>query len=274
MHPGGKTGFDHPPPKKYSWIKIQGVLFFMEIIPVLDLMNHMVVHGVQGQRQHYKPVESILTKSSDPLDIARALGRETNCRSLYLADLDAIQGRADNMDLIKELTSSMDIDFWLDAGICTPEAVVSIANAGVKGIILGSESLESMAALELICKAGHGQSIIFSLDMVEGRVISPAGELGGKTPAQALDLLYQMGLRRFILLTLDAVGTAKGPDISLLQSAVKPFTDAFFIAGGGVKKAAHLKALSKIGIHGVLVATSLHRGWITKEDLMPFARQG
>ena len=54
----------------------------MQIIPVLDLMHGCVVHAVKGQRDRYKPVQSILTASSAPLDVARCLQAETKCRAL------------------------------------------------------------------------------------------------------------------------------------------------------------------------------------------------
>ena len=86
-------------------------------------------------------------------------------------------------------------------------------------------------------------------------------------PLKALELLVLEGLERFILLTLDAVGTGGGPNLSLMLSARRGFPRHTLIAGGGVKTPAHLRALSAAKIDGVLVATSLHRGWITSRDI-------
>ncbi len=237
-------------------------------------MGKVVVHGVKGERRHYKPVKSILTKSADPLELGRALKDETGCKSLYIADLDAIQGQGDNLPVIRQLASNMDIDLWVDAGISGPEPIPSLIEAGARGIILGSETLKDLSQLKLICKSEFCKTLIFSLDMMGGRIISHALELKGKSPRQAMDLLVQFGIKRFILLSLDAVGTAKGPDLPLLSCAMEPFKNKFFIAGGGVKNPAHLKALHGAGMDAVLVATALHKGWITRQDLVPFEKKG
>ena len=104
--------------------------------------------------------------------------------------------------------------------------------------------------------------------MAKGRVLSRAEALKGIAPSQALKRLTAEGLDRFILLTLDSVGTGGGPDLPLLQGAKRDYPHHTFIAGGGVKTPDHLQALSDTGVDGVLVATSLHRGWIGGRDLM------
>lgn len=233
-------------------------------------MGNVVVHGVKGERQHYKPVKSILAKGADPLSLALALRHETGCKSFYIADLDAIQGQGNNLPVIRQLASSMDLDLWVDAGISGIDPIPSLIEAGARGIILGSETLKDLSQLKLICESEFCQSVIFSLDMIGGRIISKAVELKGKSPKQAMDLLVQFGIKRFILLSLDAVGTAKGPDLRLLSCTMDSFKDRFFIAGGGVKNPAHLKALYNAGMDAVLVATALHKGWITRQDLIPF----
>ncbi len=104
--------------------------------------------------------------------------------------------------------------------------------------------------------------------MAKGRVLSRAAALKGIAPSQALARLTVEGLDRFILLTLDAVGTGGGPDLPFLQGAKRDYPHHTFIAGGGVKTPDHLQALSDTGVDGVLVATSLHKGWISGRDLM------
>jgi phosphoribosylformimino-5-aminoimidazole carboxamide ribotide isomerase len=34
----------------------------IEIIPVMDVLNGIVVHAVRGEREKYKPIKSILSK--------------------------------------------------------------------------------------------------------------------------------------------------------------------------------------------------------------------
>jgi len=135
-------------------------------------------------------------------------------------------------------------------------------------VIIGSETLTGLRQLRRFLDSVASEKFIFSLDIAKGRVLSRAEALKNLSPLRALERLTAEGLERFILLTLDAVGSGGGPDLALLQRARRDFPDHTFIAGGGVKTPDHLRALSATGVSGVLVATSLHKGWITGQDLM------
>jgi len=240
----------------------------MRIIPVLDLMEGLVVHAVKGQRERYQPVQSILAASADPLEVARCLQNETKCRTFYIADLNAIQGKGHNREAIGKISSQLDVELWVDAGVTDGGSANRLTEAGTDVVIIGSETLSGLQQLRIICDAVPGEKLIFSLDMAKGRVLSRAEALNGIAPSQALARLTSEGLNRFILLTLDAVGTGGGPDLSLLLGAKHDYPHHTFITGGGVKTPDHLQALSDTGVDGVLVATSLHRGWIVGRDLL------
>lgn len=225
------------------------------------------MQALKGERERYQPVQSILTASADPVEVARCLQMETSCRELYIADLDAIQGTGHNTEAIGKIASHIDADLWVDAGIADVESADRLMSAGADIVIIGTETLTTMEHLRRICDSIAMDQLILSLDIVGGRVLSGAESLKNLEPSKALDRLVLEGLERFILLTLDAVGTGGGPDLSLLLSARRDFPRSTLIAGGGVKTPEHLRALSAAKIDGVLVATSLHRGWITSRDI-------
>jgi phosphoribosylformimino-5-aminoimidazole carboxamide ribotide isomerase len=95
--------------------------------------------------------------------------------------------------------------------------------------------------------------------------------LHGQDPLVVLELLLQEGWSHFILLTLDQVGTGGGPDWELIKAARRRFPELSLIAGGGVRTLQDLEQLAACDVSGVLVATSLHRGWITRKDLLTLA---
>jgi phosphoribosylformimino-5-aminoimidazole carboxamide ribotide isomerase len=239
----------------------------MKIIPVLDLMKGVVVHAIKGERENYQPVQSILTSSPDPLEVARVLKKETNCHEFYIADLDAIQDKGHNRDEIGKIADHLDVDLWVDAGIGDVKSAQSLVAAGADVVIIGSETLTSLEELRHFAESMTCEQVIFSLDMAGGRVLSCAKALKGMEPLEALELLTAEGIERFILLTLDVVGSGNGPDRSLFTQAKHNFPGHTFVAGGGVKTRDQLQSLSDIGTSSVLVATSLHNGWITGGDI-------
>ena len=64
----------------------------MEIIPVIDIRQNQVVHAIKGQRQNYRPLQTSLCNSHSPEDIVQAFIDTYPFKTIYIADLDAIQG--------------------------------------------------------------------------------------------------------------------------------------------------------------------------------------
>jgi phosphoribosylformimino-5-aminoimidazole carboxamide ribotide isomerase len=65
----------------------------MEVVPVVDLKGGVVVRARSGERASYRPIETPLSATSEPLDVVAGLLAVHPFRKLYIADLDAIEGR-------------------------------------------------------------------------------------------------------------------------------------------------------------------------------------
>lgn len=239
----------------------------MHIIPVLDLMNGQVVQAIRGERDTYQPIESVLTPETHPLSVARALQAETGCHEFYIADLDAIRGKGDHWDIIRQLAAELNVDLWIDAGVTQTASALKALKLGSVHIIVGSETLQDFEFLLKMGDDSPSERLLFSIDVVNGRVLSRSSVLKDLDPLAAMELLSRRGWSRFILLTLDRVGTGAGPDWPLLKSARHRFPDLSLIAGGGARTPHDIKAMAASGLNGALVATALHRGWITRQDL-------
>ena len=75
----------------------------MEIIPVIDLRGGQVVRARMGARDQYRPIETPLSPTSDPLDVTRGLLSVFPFRTLYVADLDAIEGTGNSAAVLARL---------------------------------------------------------------------------------------------------------------------------------------------------------------------------
>jgi len=228
------------------------------VIPVVDLLGGHVVRGVRGERHAYRPIVSRLADGSAPGAIARALRAAAPPPAgaqavLYIADLDAIQGGAAHVAVLRELLQDQpDLCLWLDAGFAEPGAVRALraaigpAAARVRPVY-GSESLASAAALD---ELALDPDAILSLDSRLERPLDPSGSW--QRP--------QAWPRTVIVMTLDRVGAGSGPDLGTFARLRALAPDRSWIGAGGVRDAADLRAAGEAGAAGWLVASALHDG--------------
>jgi len=227
----------------------------MDIIPVLDLRDGIVVRARMGQRDRYRPLESPLCPSSDPIDVMRGLYSVHPFKTFYIADLDAIMGTGNNEAVLRRLQAEFPAAmFWVDNGVSDPSSAWNWLDAGLGHLVVGSESQQDIALVQ--CLSAHDR-VVLSLDFRDQAFLGPAALLDGVASWP----------RRLIVMTLARVGSGAGPDLDRLSAIRKIAAGRDIYAAGGVRDSADLAVLKRAGISGALVATSLHDGRLTGSDL-------
>jgi HisA/HisF family protein len=241
----------------------------MRLIPVLDLKGGIAVHAVRGERDRYAPVRSVLAASADPVVLARAFTTKLGCRDCYVADLDAIQGHGDHGSVIRGI-ADLGIAVWLDAGIASPADAARALASGAARVIIGTETLGSPDALHPIVSAvAHGPSTrpaacVLSLDLRDGRLLGGSSAVERFDPIDLATLGWAAGITSFIVLDLARVGSGSGVQTGTAMKLRAALPRAEIIAGGGVRDATDVRELARLGLDGVLAATALHTGAITR----------
>jgi len=237
------------------------------VIPVLDLKAGVVVRGVGGRRAEYRPLVSRLTPSAAPVDVAEAFRQHFALSLLYLADLDAISGQPPALSTYRDL-QTRGFQIWVDAGVRDACQALPLAEAGIAGIVVGLETVRGPEALRDILGQVAVDRVVFSLDMKDGR---PLGDLGPWQHADAAGIASQavaIGVRQLIVLDLARVGMGDGTgteDLCRVLACAQPHVE--LIAGGGVRALSDLRRLGACGARAALVASALHDGRLTAEDL-------
>ncbi len=228
----------------------------IQIIPVLDLMNGLVVRGIRGDRAHYRPLQSRLCPGSEPITVAQAIQASFGLEILYIADLDAIRGEQPARGLFAEL-HSLGFRLWIDAGVRSDGDATKLAQAGIAGIVVGTETIETFSQLQQIVAQQGPDRIILSLDLKNGQ---PLGSLGSD-PITIAGMANSLGIPRLIVLDLAQVGAGRGVGTeSLLIELARRFPDLKLIAGGGIRGPDDLARLQACGVSAALVASALHDG--------------
>jgi len=235
----------------------------MKVLPVLDLLGGWVVRGIGGVRRDYRP----LTPECHPIRVAQSFRERFGLSELYIADLDAIEGKSPALPLFVELRQ-LGFHLWVDAGVTDAAPAEPLFIAGIDTVVVGLETITGPTALAEMGN-GYAGRIVFSLDLRDG---VPLGEVTAwKRPdARGIaDEAVQLGVRRILLLDLKRVGMNTGTGTELLASELNAaYPDLEVAVGGGVRDIADLRRLKTIGVHAVLVASALHDGRIRREALV------
>ena len=230
----------------------------MQVIPVIDLSGGRVVHARRGQRELYQPLRSNLCVGSEPLAVVEGLMRLHPFEALYVADLDAIQGKGDNRSALRAIGSAFPgLSIWLDAGFADEAACHDWLATGSGQLVLGSEAQADTDLLHQLTRSADADRVILSLDFRGDGFVGP--------PA----LLQQVELwpRRLIAMTLARVGSGEGPDLDRLLSLQAVARGRKIHAAGGVRHLSDLGRLAAMGVAGVLVASALHDGSLGPAEL-------
>ncbi len=230
----------------------------MLVVPVLDLMAGQAVHARRGARTAYRPLQSALTPSSDPVEVVGALLALAPFATIYLADLDAIRRHGDHRESLRRIEARFPaLELWLDAGFGGPADLE--AWSGARRIpVIGSESVASLDAYAAMrAAAPHA---ILSLDAQGERRLGPGSLFD--TP--------QLWPERVIVMTLDRVGAGEGPSLERVRHALEQAPGKRIIAAGGVRHAHDLDRLEAMGVHAVLAASALHDGALDRVALARF----
>jgi phosphoribosylformimino-5-aminoimidazole carboxamide ribotide isomerase len=232
------------------------------LIPVIDLKDGMVVHAREGRREDYRPVRSRLSPDAAPSKIVEALLALHPFKTLYVADLDAIQRHGDNMESIRNIRRDFPVlELWADTGINDAAALARWLDAGLGRPVIGSESLFDAGFVSVIREHCKHPSPVLSLDYQGDDFRGPPALL--------------MHPERYwpqcvLAMNLHRVGSDKGPDLALIVELAGRVPGCQVYAAGGVRSIEDLHQVKAAGAAGALLATALHDGRIGPSHLAQF----
>ena len=222
----------------------------MHIIPVIDIKDSQVVHARAGDRKNYRAIESDLTSGHHPLDIVDTFLSVYPFNTIYIADLDAIEGKPPQSDMLSLIQQEFTrLHIWLDAGKETKSICISFSNVSP---VYGSES-----TTYTILK--NDADFILSLDYLQGSFIGDEKILNNESNWP----------ERIIMMNLDSVGMGRGLNRHAADMMQLHPQHDYYLAGG-IQDISDIKLARSKGAAGVLLATALHNKQITSADLNAF----
>ncbi|HXS26556.1 MAG TPA: 1-(5-phosphoribosyl)-5-[(5-phosphoribosylamino)methylideneamino] imidazole-4-carboxamide isomerase [Steroidobacteraceae bacterium] len=244
----------------------------MLLIPAIDLRQGRCVRLLKGD---FRAETRYELEPHELLGRYRALGASW----LHVVDLDgAKDGSLANRSIVMALASQPAVSVQVGGGVRSAETVHDLLAHGVDRVVIGSAAVErprEVAAWiarfgpERICLAFDVRLDGDGVPRVRTRGWTEGGTLG---LWEAVALFDGSGLRHVLCTDIDRDGALAGPNLDLYRETLRRFPELAWQASGGVRDAADLAALARIGIGAAVSGKALLEERMTSEELRPFLR--
>lgn len=231
----------------------------MRVIPALDIRQGACVQLVGGDFS----VERV--RLDDPIAVARNW-EHLGFTTLHVVDLDAASTQGSNLELIRDVISSTGATVQVGGGVRDDASVASLIEAGASAIIVGTRALQDPDWLTEV-STRYPQRIIVALDVRDGvPVVEAWRREAGVTFDQVMTFVELLPLSGVLLTAVHREGLLAGPDIPLVEKAVRA-TPHRIIAAGGVSSVDDLRALQRAGASATIMGMALYTGAIDPKTL-------
>ena len=228
----------------------------MILYPAVDILDGQAVRLVQGD------FAAPTVYGDDPLDAALAWV-EAGARALHVVDLDGARaGAPRNLEAVRRICAEARVPVQVGGGLRAAADVDAALEAGAARVVVGTAAYEDSPMLADVL-ALHGERIAVAVDVRDGRV-SAAGWTRdtGLEPLAAIAELQERGVRALVYTNVDRDGMLDGPDPAEARRVAEA-VDGALVWSGGIGELAHLEALARLPLAGVIVGKALYEGRFT-----------
>lgn len=242
----------------------------MILIPAIDLRAGRCVRLLRGDfdaetRYELAPAEL--------LERYRALG----ARWLHVVDLDgARDGVLANRELVASLTHAGSMALQVGGGVRSTPVLEDLLASGVARAVIGSVAVEQPSLVARWLEAHGGERIVVALDVrvrADGvpEVVTRGWSRGsGLVLWDVLADYARQGLVHVLCTDVARDGALAGPNVELYAEGVRRFPRVAWQASGGIRDAADLAALARIGVAAAVSGKALIEQRIPAKELQPY----
>ena len=236
----------------------------MKVIPSIDLMNGNVVRLVRGD-----PANKVVY-SDNPIETARKW-EAAGADMLHVVDLNAtLRTGINNNEIVSKIIDSVKIPVQVAGGIRSINAINEMLNKNAAKVVLGTIAYKEPDSIRQIAKK-KVEKLVISIDQNNGRVmIDGWREASSYGIVDAINLFMAMGIREFLLTSIDRDGTLNGPDVTTLSLA-SSFANSLIIASGGISSLEDIIRVRSAGCCSVILGKAVYEGKISIERVKAIA---
>jgi len=225
----------------------------MIVIPAVDIKDRKCVQLVQGDPRRK------LVELEDPLKVAERWVEE-GAEMIHVVDLDrAIYQRDTNVDIVKEIVSTLEVPVQVGGGIRTVEDALDLIDAGAYRVILGTSAVKNPGIVEDLSKEVGREKVMVALDSKGGKVVIKGWrERTEYSPVEIGKILEKKGAGSILFTDVDVEGLLKGVKIDTVKTLVEELNIPV-VASGGVSTYEDILKLKDIGVKGIVIGSALYK---------------
>ena len=246
----------------------------MLLIPAIDLRGGRCVRLYQGDFA----AETVYEHTPrELLDKYLGLGASW----IHVVDLDgARDGVLANREVIAELAAQSLVRLQVGGGIRSAQIIEDLISSGVERVVIGSAAVERPHEVTGWLDRFGADRICLALDVRHDGNGKPHVRTRGwkaataLSPWEALDVYPAAAVRHVLCTDIERDGALTGPNLDLYREAVERFPHIAWQASGGVRDAADLRSLARIGVAAAVSGKALLEERIRPGDLRPEELRG
>ncbi len=243
------------------------------IIPCLDVSDGRVVKGLRFAE---------LRDIGDPVFLAKVYA-DQGADELVVLDITATsEQRSTRVDQIRAIRSLLDIPITCGGGIRSLDDAHQLFDAGADKVVVNSAAVSRPALISELATKYGSQAVVVAIDASRAEYSG-----GNRQKTQRLEfkvrvrggsvivnyeatlwaaMATELGAGELLVTSWDRDGAGTGYDLELI-SAMRESSNAPIVASGGARTAQDLSHAVNAGANAVLVASMLHDGLTTIQDL-------
>ena len=238
----------------------------MDILPAIDLIGGKCVRLVQGEYN-----KKIIYKD-DPVAQAREFF-DAGAEWLHVVDLDGAKlGKPINADIVAEIAKQVPMKIELGGGIRDEAAIVTMLQAGVTRLILGSSAIKQFDWFTEMAQK-YPQRLVLGLD-ARGSNLATEGWLdqGSLSLLDFAQKAANLPLAAIVYTDISKDGMLAGPNVERTKQLVEA-VKLPIVAAGGVTTVEDIKTLKSAGVAGAIIGRALYEGTITLTEALEAEKQ-
>ncbi|MHC4258107.1 MAG: 1-(5-phosphoribosyl)-5-[(5-phosphoribosylamino)methylideneamino]imidazole-4-carboxamide isomerase [Planctomycetota bacterium] len=233
----------------------------MDILPAIDLIDGQCVRLIQGQ------YDRKITYKDDPLAQAQEF-YDAGAQWLHVVDLDgAKQGMPVNAEVVAKIAKEVPMKVELGGGIRDEAAIVTMLEAGVTRLILGSSAIKQFDWFGQMARK-YPDRLVLGLD-ARGVNLATEGWLdqGSQSILDFAKQAVDLPLAAIIYTDISKDGMLDGPNVERTKQLAEA-VNLPVVAAGGVTTVEDIKTLKAAGIAGAIIGRALYEGSITLTEAL------